>query len=88
MRYTTNYEPGNGTRYQFALVELPSCTIWAQGSQLFIWLNADRRGGRSMVLPPAFINRGYMAEKLDGPMSGDLDAICTWLQSHGVQIRV
>ena len=87
MKYTTNYEPGNGTRYEFTLLELPS-PAWPHGTKLFNWLNADRKGGRSMVLPPVGLDQGYMAEKLGGPMSGDLDAICVWLQSHGLQIHM
>ena len=87
MRVDTDYCPGNGTRYQFVLAELPASGWYQRGTQLFVWLNADRNGGRSMVLPPGVLDRGYLADKLGGPMDGDFDAICEWLRIEGCDVR-
>ena len=87
MRVELDYCPGNGTRYQFVLAELPASDWHQRGSYLFVWLNSDRKGGRSMVLPPGYLDRGYLAEKLGRPMSGDLDAICGWLRAAGCDVR-
>ena len=68
------WEPGNGTRYELSLVPLD------RGGWLFAWLNAPG-GGRCMVIPPppAWLNSGYVAEKMGLPLAPDLLALLAFL---------
>ena len=68
------WEPGNGTRYELSLVPLD------RGGWLFAWPNAPG-GGRSMRIPrpPAWLNPGYVAEKMGLRMGPDVLALLAWL---------
>ena len=68
------YEPGNGTRYDLALLPL------AGGGWLFAWPAAPG-GGRCMVIPPppAWLNSGYVAEKMGLFMGPDVLALLAYL---------
>lgn len=72
-----DWQPGNGTRYDLMLVNLPATM---PGPQLAIltWVNAPRHG-RSMVLPVGDeIDVSYISDKLDvNPV--DALAIARWL---------
>lgn len=82
MSHGHNHQPGNGSRYEFLLVDLPD------GQSVFFWMNrGESKRRNAMMVPNVGCDHWYISDKLDKPLDGDLTAIRDWLGAQGVNVR-